>query len=149
MIETADILTESMLEALETMAFMTTAEPEEEQQTPPEDVLFGEMRFTGPKNGYVQILAGRSFCEVLAENIAALEEADDAACCDAMQELSNVTCGLVLPRLAESSDDVFGVSVPTVKSGGDAPQWREFVSMPRTCVMDIEDFVVAARLIIE
>ena len=148
MIETADILTESLLEALETMAFMTTAEPEEEQ-APPEDVIFGEMRFTGPKDGHVQILAGRSFCEVLAENIAALEEADDAACCDAMQELSNVTCGLVLPRLAESSDDVFGVSVPTVKIGDAAPQWQEFVSAPRTCVMEIEDFVVAARLIIE
>ncbi len=148
MIETANILGESIFEALETMAFMTTMSSDEEPSVPT-NLILGELEFSGPKKGCVQILAGRDFCEVLAENIAALDEADDEACFDAIQELSNVTCGLVIPHLTESDQDTFTVSVPVVKSGSDTPQWEEFIAKPAAHVFSIEEFQIAARLVIE
>ena len=148
MIETANILSESIFEALETMAFMTTM-PSDEEPGVPTNLILGELDFSGPKKGSVQILAGHEFCEILAENIAALDEADDEACFDAIQELSNVTCGLVIPHLTEKDEDVFSVSVPVVKSGPDAPGWEEFISKPDAHVFSIEEYLISARLVIE
>lgn len=148
MIETANILSESIFEALETMAFMTTM-PADEEPPVPTNLILGELDFSGPKTGCVQILAGHDFCEVLAENIAAIDGADDEACLDAIQELSNVTCGLVIPHLTESDEDVFSVSVPVVKSGPDTPGWEEFIAKPDARVFSIEEFLIAARLVIE
>jgi len=148
MIQTKDILVESLLEALETMAFMTTVEPEE-QPVPPAETILGEIYFSGPVKGCVTILAGRDFCAMLAENIAALDDASDSACLDSMQELSNVTCGLVLPRIAQAGGELFSMSVPVVNDGDASPDWRQFVDVPGTCLLNIEEFVIAARLTVE
>jgi len=148
MIETANMLTEAVSEAVETMAFLATM-PLEEEPDIPEDLILGEISFTGPKNGVMHILAGSDFCEILAENIAALDEVDQAACLDALRELCNVTCGLILPQLAESSADVFDMSLPVIHTGAGVPDWRGFVGLEGARVLNIEEYPVAARVVIE
>ena len=95
MTETMNILPKALAEALETMAFMVPVALEDELPIPEKSIM-GEISFSGPKTGTLHILAGVGFAKSLAENIAALEDPDDDSCIDAMQELSNVTCGLIL-----------------------------------------------------
>jgi len=148
MIETGTILTDSLAQALETMAFLTNM-PLEEDTAAPEKTILAEISFAGPKNGTIQILAGLDLCRILAENIGALTEVNDETCYDALKELSNVTCGLLLPMLASSQTDVFDVTVPAVKTGDDSPRWDEFVEQPNSCILNIEGFLVATRLIMK
>lgn len=148
MIDTDNILTESLKKALETMAFLTVMPPEEDLAVP-EKTIMAEISFSGPKNGTIQILAGLNLCKILAENIAALTEVNDETCYDAIKELSNVTCGLLLPVLASSQADVFNLAVPTIKNGEDCPNWNEFVEQRNTCILNIEGYLVATRLIMK
>jgi CheY-specific phosphatase CheX len=148
MIEIENILTDSLAQALETMAFLTIM-PLEEDIAPPEKVVLAEISFTGPKNGTIQILAGVDFCRILAENIGALTEVSDETCYDALKELSNVTSGLLLPILAYSKADVFDITIPTIKKGDDSPKWNVFVEQPKTSILNIEGYLVATRLIMK
>ncbi len=148
MIKTDTMLTDSLAQALETMAFLTIMQLEEDMSAP-EKTILAEISFTGPKNGTIQILAGLDFCRILAENIGALTEVSDEICYDALKELSNVTCGLLLPMLASSQTDVFDVTVPAVKTGDDSPRWDEFVEQPNSYKLNIEGFLVAIRLIMK
>jgi CheY-specific phosphatase CheX len=146
MIDTENILTDSLTQALETMAFLTIIPPEEDI-APPEKVALAEISFTGPKSGTIQILAGLDFCRILAENIGALTEVSEENCYDALKELSNVTSGLLLPILAHSKADVFDITIPTIKKGNDSPIWNEFVAQPNTFILNIEGYLVATRII--
>jgi CheY-specific phosphatase CheX len=145
MIETENILTNSLTQALETMAFLTII-PLEEDIAAPEQTILAEISFTGPKNGTIQILAGLDFCRILAENIGALTEVNDETCHDALKELSNVTSGLLFPILACSQTDVFDITIPTIKNGDDSLKWNEFVEQPNTCILNIEGYLVATRI---
>ncbi|MBC8468798.1 MAG: hypothetical protein H8D56_04945 [Planctomycetes bacterium] len=148
MIETENILTNSLAQALETMAFLTIMPPEDDMAAP-EQIVLAEISFSGPKSGTIQILAGLDFCRILAENISALTEVSDETCYDALKELSNVTSGLLLPILACSQEDVFDITIPTIKNGDDSPKWNEFVEQPNTCILNIEGYMVATRLIMK
>jgi len=148
MIETGTIVTQALSEALETMAFLTIL-PIDEDILAPEEAILAEMSFTGPKSGTVQILAGLDLARILAENIGALDEVKDENAFDALKELANVICGLLLPVVASSQADVFDVTVPAIKSGDEAPKWDQFVDDQASCVSNIEGFLVAAKLIIE
>ena len=144
-IEAHNILPQALIQALETMAFMTVM-PIEDDMTIPEKTILAEINFTGPKNGTIQILAGLNFAKLLAENISNLTEADDKASRDALKELANVTCGLILPMVASSTADAFDITVPTVKSLDNTPQWDEFAAERNSCVSNIEGYAVAAKL---
>lgn len=148
MIETENILTNSLAQALETMAFLTIIPPEDDMAAPEQTVL-AEISFTGPKNGTIQMLAGLDFCRILAENIGALTEVSDETCHDALKELSNVTSGLLLPTLACSQADIFDITIPTIKNGDDCPKWNEFVEQPNSCILNIEGYLVATRLMMK
>lgn len=148
MIETENILTDSLAQALETMAFLTIIPPEEDMAAP-EQTILAEISFTGPKNGTIQILSGLDLCRILAENIGALTEVNDETCYDALRELSNVTCGLLLPVLACTKADVFDLTIPTIKNGDDSSKWNEFVEQPNSYILNIEGYLLATRLIIK
>ncbi len=152
MIETDNMLTKALEQALETMAFLTVM-PLEDDIAAPEKPVLGEISFTGPKSGTIQILAGLDFGKILAKNIGALTEADDESCYDALKELTNVTCGLLLPMLESSQADVFDLTVPAIKNGDGLPSspaggqgWDEFVEQQGSCVLNIEGYLVATRL---
>lgn len=147
-IEFSDVLTEALSQALETMAFLTVV-PMEDDLTIPEKIVLAEISFTGAKNGTIQILAGWNFCEILAENIGAFSEVDDKARSDALKELANVTCGLFLPMVVSSTADAFDITVPTIKSYDNLSQWHKFVADQNSCVLNIEGYMIATKLIIE
>jgi CheY-specific phosphatase CheX len=147
MIDTENVITEALVEATETMAFLTMI-PLEEEFVIPEKTVLAEMGFKGPKSGLIQILADIDFCRILAENIGALSEADDKACYDAIGELVNVVCGLVLPSMASSRTDVFEVTVPAIQTNGNSLSWDEFIQRQNCFISNIEGYAVASRLIV-
>ncbi len=95
------------------------------------------------------MLAGLDFCKILAENIAGIEKANNRKALDALQELSNVTCGLFLPMVVSSTADVFDVTVPEVQKYDNPSQWDEFVADANTYILNIEGHAIAAKLIVE
>jgi len=146
--ETTHFLTQALTQALETMAF-TTAIPVDEDMLTPQKTILAEIRFTGVKEGKVQILAGMDFCKVLAENIAAIDEANSQNALDALKELANVTCGLLLPMVVSSTADVFDVTVPEAESCDNSSQWNKFTADKSSSILNIEGNAIAAKLTVE
>ena len=73
----------------------------------------------------------------------------DDACIDAMQELSNVTCGLLLPELASCEKDTFDMTIPKTQWLQGQQNWNDFIEDENSHVMNIEDYLVAAKLTME
>ncbi len=146
--ETTHLLTQALTQTLETMAF-TTAIPVDEDMLIPQKTILAEIRFTGAKEGKIQILAGIDFCKVLAENIAAIDEANSQNALDALKELANVTCGLFLPMVVSSTADVFDVTVPEAESCDDSSQWDKFTTDKSSSILNIEGHAIAAKLTVE
>jgi len=146
-IETKNV-SEGLIQALETMAFLTEM-PMEDDLPIPEQTIMAEMDFMGPRNGSVQIIGGLEFGRILAENIGNLDEPCREDACDALKELSNVTCGLFLPRLTSTTAESFTVSVPRLKTCDDSSQWREFTADPNNVVSNVEGNLVGTRLIMK
>jgi two-component system chemotaxis response regulator CheY len=143
--KTENLSVDALSQALETMAFMSVL-PIDDQMVIPQQTIMAEIGFSGMRNGTIQILAGKNFCKMLAENIGALDCPDDLSSLDALKELSNVTCGLFLPMIVSSTADVFDVTVPKSKSCDDSSQWKEFTSDKNTNVVNVEGHAVAIRL---
>ena len=148
MIETKQVLVDSLEQTLETMAFLTI-EPLEEDMCAPEKPVLAEISFSGPKSGTIQILAGLDFCRILAENIGALTEVNNETCYDALKEFSNVTSGVLLPLLANSKAEVFDLTIPTIQKEDDSPNWNEFIEQPDISILNVEGNLIAARLIMK
>ncbi len=143
MIDTMTRITDALAEALETMAFMEIL-PLEDDLPVPKELFLTEIDFMGPQSGSIHILAGREFAEVLAENIAALDEVTEAERRDALKELINVTCGLIIPVMAADMSDVFDLTIPAIHDC--SPGWDTFVSDGDTCVLNADGHLIAARL---
>jgi len=146
--ELGSLVIKAMSHALETMAFMTVM-PLDEDVATPHETISAAISFMGPKSGTIEIVAGVEFARVLAENISGMTEIDLKSCCDALKELSNVTCGLFLPMVVSSTADVFEITVPTALSGHEAPQWSAFADHADSCVTNVEGYRVSTRLTIE
>jgi len=143
-----NLSSEALTKALETMAFLTVI-PVDEDMVVPQNTVRAEIGFSGLKEGTIEILAGLDFCKLLAENIGAMDNPDEKAACDALKELSNVTCGLFLPMVVTSTADVFDVTVPNSDRCDDASQWKEFTADKNACVINVEGHAVAIRLTIK
>ncbi len=143
MIDTANIVTDALTQALETMAFMESL-PIEEDLSVSKELFLTEIEFSGPQRGFIQILAGHEFAEILAENIAALDEATEAERQDALKELVNVTCGLITPVMASSPSEVFDLTIPAISDR--TPQWHDFASDEDACILNVEGHLIAAKL---
>ena len=146
MIDTEHILIEAITNALEKMAFLTILPMDEELQ-PPQEILLSEIHFSGSRNGTIQILAGADFTQLLAENVSAGQDTDREACLDVFRELSNVTCGLLLPALCGSTEDIFDVTVPKVLWDQNVPAWNEFTADDHGQVLNVENNLVAVKLV--
>lgn len=89
------------------------------------------------------------FAKVLAENITGLSEVEERDSSDALKELSNVMCGLLLPMVASSPAEAFDVTVPGIRSLSGPSEAQEFIEQDVTSVFDIEGHTIAARLLID
>ncbi len=146
-VETKNV-NEALIEALETMAFLTEV-PMDDDLTVSKETILAEIDFMGARNGCIQIIAGLNFGKILAENIGNITDPDKEAACDAMQELTNVTCGLFLPMLTSTTADPFAITVPRIQTCEDSTQWHEFIADPASVVSNIEGYMVATRLIMK
>lgn len=146
-VETKNV-SEALTQTLETMAFLT-ALPMEDDLVVPKKTILAEIDFMGARNGSIQIIAGLDFGRILAENIGNLTEPDREAACDALKELSNVTCGLFLPVLTSTTADPFAVTVPRLKTCDNSSQWHEFIADLNSVILNIEGYMVATRLIMK
>jgi len=146
-IETKNV-SEALTEALEVMAFLT-AMPMEEDLAVPEETILAEIDFMGARNGSIQIIAGLDFSRILAENIGNLTEPGREEACDALKELSNVTCGLFLPMLISTNAESFAITVPGIQTCDNSSQWQEFTADQNSVVSNIEGYMVATRLIMK
>ena len=145
MIDTTHIITDALTEALETMAFMEIL-PMEEDLSVSDNLVLTQIGFTGPQAGAIQILAGHEFAEILAENIAALDEVSETERRDALKELVNVTCGLITPVMSSGTLDVLDLTIPAISET--VPPWDEFTSEEEACVLNVEGHLIAAKLTI-
>jgi two-component system chemotaxis response regulator CheY len=146
-IETKNV-SDALIEALEVMAFLTSM-PMEEDLAVPEETILAEIDFTGARNGSIQIVGGLDFGRTLAENIGNLEEPGREEACDAIQELSNVTCGLFLPMLTSTTAESFAITVPRIQTCDNSSQWHEFTTDQNCIVSNIEGYMVATKLIMK
>lgn len=137
MIDTSNILFEALTQALETSAFLTVV-PSQEQPEPPQRFFQVQMHFTGPACGTLQIVAGSQLGKVMAQNISGIESVDNDMAIDAVKELANMTCGLLLPMLVSSEDDLFDVTLPELHDFQQGQQWEYFVRQDCFTELDVE-----------
>ena len=146
---TQNVLLPALGEAMETLAFMVPDTDPDPEMPPPANGLRATMCFTGPVNGFIEIWADENFARQLVSNILPEDAADAPAAdqiVDAFKELLNTTCGLVLPRLATTSADVFDVTIPQATAFPDGAAWNDFVAQPEVLLLCVDGHPLAARL---
>jgi hypothetical protein len=141
---------ESLVRAMETMAF-TTPTLADPSLNPSPDSFQVSMPFTGPICGAVEMVASEKVGIGLAANILATTPDDPAAqrfAKDALKELLNVTCGLLLPTLVPKGSDAFPfqMTLPQLVVFDCQTQWRAFAAASDTCVLDVEGSLIALRV---
>ncbi len=149
MLETSEnLLQESLSEALETMAFMMAMPPEDELPVPEQGTMVW-MDFSGRVSGRVELLAGTEFIEMAAANIMGADPDDElvqSKGVDAFKEILNTTCGVLLPKLADSPKDIFDVTVPESEDFSDPQQWTDYIGQEGVVVLDVDGFFLALRM---
>jgi|EndMetStandDraft_5_1072996.scaffolds.fasta_scaffold140458_3 hypothetical protein len=141
---------DSLVLAMETMAF-TTPTLADPSLYPSPDSLHVSMPFTGPARGTVELVASEKVGIGLAATILATTPEDPAArryARDALKELLNVTCGLILPKLVPKESDAtpFRMTLPELVVFDSQTQWQAFAAAPDTCILDVEGSLIALRV---
>jgi chemotaxis protein CheY-P-specific phosphatase CheC len=142
--ETMDIIKESLTQALEKVAFLEVMPPEDDCNDP-KDIIVAEIEFVGHVSGRIQIASEREFIRVFAENMCGMEDLTDEQYDDALKELANITCGLVLPMLAESQKEEFNMAVPYLTELS-PPKWQDFIAEEDTVLLEVEGHPLCAKL---
>lgn len=138
---------EALAKALEIMAFLDL-EPSGGRLWPAQKMLWSEIRFSGPREGTLSILISQRIAELVAQTIGAQEKVPVQECLDAVQELTNVTCGLILPDMAFAQHDVFNMSVPKVSGVCTPAQMDTFLADASTERYCVENDEIAIRLLL-
>jgi hypothetical protein len=141
---------DALVQAMETMAF-TTPTLADPSLYPSPDSFQVSMPFTGPICGTVEMVASEKVGIGLAANMLATTPEDPAAqgyARDALKELLNVTCGLLLPKLVPKESDAtpFRMTLPQLAAFDCQTQWQAFAATPDTCVLDVDGGLIALRV---
>ena len=142
--ESMNIIKESISQALEKVAFLEVMQPEDENKAP-EDVIVAEIGFVGHISGRIQIASEREFVTAFAENMCGMDDLTSEQYDDALKELANITCGLVLPMLAESEKEDFNMTVPYLTTLA-PPKWQDFVAEEDTVLLEVEGHLICVKL---
>src|SRR5690349_6898147 len=100
-------LVDALVNAMEMMGFLSPL-PADPSAPPPSRAFLVSMPFTGPICGSIEMVVSEEVGINLAANILATTPSDPAAqnyAQDALKELLNVTCGLLLPKLLPKPAD--------------------------------------------
>lgn len=142
--DTMDIITESISQALEKIAFLEVMPPED-NAAEPQDIIVAEIDFVGHVSGKIQIASEREFVRIFAENMSGMEDLTDEQYDDALKELANITCGLVLPMLAEAQKEEFSMAVPYLTELS-PPKWQDFIAEEDTVLLEVEGHPLCVKL---
>jgi len=143
--EAKSIVTQSLAQALERMAFLDVLLYPELPLVPAQFAL-AEIRFAGSVTGSIQVATSLDFARELACTMGLLDHPTEEQCLDAIRELVNVTCGLVLPLLATPDADVFDLSIPQAVPCDESTDWSQWIRQDDVVVLDVGGHPVAARL---
>ncbi len=140
----------ALVQAMETMAFITPTLADA-SLSPSADSILVSMPFTGPICGTVEMVASEAAGIGLAANILATNPEDPSAKCyaqDALKELLNVTCGLLLPTLTtdQSKSIPFKMTLPHVNCFDSQNQWCHFMATNDSCALDVDGELIALRV---
>lgn len=133
---------EVLCQALETMAFVSPLPAE--KPVAPSGLQRISITFGGCSSGRVELLAPLQLGAVLAGNILGIEASAPEAqhrAPDALKEAMNVTCGLLLARLA--ADQSFDMGIPQLADAG-SEDWDAFVQSGAT-VLDADGLLLAIQ----
>lgn len=111
-----DALCETLIQSLETMAFLP-AEPVEEIVEMPTDPVTASLKFSGDFSGKIRVITSRHFSLVLAASVLGTDPSDADAhekADDCLKELVNVIAGALMPRIARSENDQILLSLPSI-----------------------------------
>jgi chemotaxis protein CheY-P-specific phosphatase CheC len=146
-----DALVETMMQSLETMAFVMADPISERPVDPPQHPVAASMSFAGPsRRGRVEIIAGRDFALMLAANVLGTDPSDADAhdkADDCLKELVNVVGGALMPHIASSADEQYKLSLPALRSVDLECDWPNLAACPDTHLFNADGHVIAARLV--
>ena len=143
--ETNEALAGALAESLMTMAFLD-AFPAAEAPEPTAPTLLIRVPFSGARRGALEIMTTESVGASLAANMLGITPDDPDAPArgrDALKELANVTCGLLLSRLPDPTKPA--MSVPSVRESS-ADRWAHFARRTDAAVLDVEGAPLVARV---
>jgi hypothetical protein len=144
----ADLLRDSLAEALEVMAFVI-AEPAAMPAEPAAGLLLTRVPIDGPRPMVLEFVCPPSLGAVLEANVG-MDVPSDGTGAAALRELGNVACGLLIRRLREAAaaaavgpDALIGLPVQEdVAAGG----WAAVAEDPGAVVLDADGVRLAARV---
>lgn len=143
--EAKTIITQSLAQALERMAFLDVL-PYSEIPPVPTRFALAEIRFGGLIAGSIQVAASFEFARELACNMGLLDCPNEEQCLDAIRELVNVTSGLILPLLATPETDIFDLSIPQAVPCDESMDWNRWIQQDDVVVLEVGGYPIAARL---
>ena len=140
---------ETFVQTLDTMAFIPSEPIDVALAEPPNDAVLVTLSFTGPTSGTLELVASRQFARLLAANVVGEEPDDPDAerkAEDSIKELINVAAGAMMPQIADSENDVFSLSLPTLQRFNTERNWREFAD--HAFVLNADGQTIALRLVV-
>ncbi len=149
MLETeSQLLVETLAEALETTAFVALM-PGEPGAPAPAELRIVSIEFTRSDKAALELAAPRAFGQMLSANILGVEPDDEAAITgadDVLKEVVNITCGNLLMRLAQDTDESPKMSLPKINIPTDEQAWASFAHSPGAFVLDADGHTIAIRV---
>lgn len=139
---------ETFVQTLDMMAFIPSEPVDAALATPPSDALLVSLSFSGPTSGRLELVASREFARLLAANVVGEEPDDPEAerkAEDSIKELINVAAGAMMPQIAESENDVFSLSLPSLDHFDVEAGWRQFAD--HAFVLNADGQTIALRLV--
>lgn len=143
-----DLVLQALARSLETMAFASPAPPAATPPPAPSSPCRVSITYRGPRNGTLELVSGMDFGRFLASNILGVDPSDEQAAigaADALKELVNVTCGVLLPTLPVQTDVRFRMDVPQLAGLSEA-EWDRFAARPGVAVLEVEGHPLAVQI---
>ena len=141
------VLKEVFVRVLEDYAFLFSDDLDRDVPAPtPGPYLQVGMRFNGPFQGHLALMAPAPFSREVAANVLGLD-LDDAqagtSALDALKELLNITCGNLLTSLAGETP-VFDLTVPAIAPIAQET-WKDALESPDWVGCQVGDWPVLLR----
>lgn len=146
-----DSLLQTMVDALDTMAFIASEPTDPASVECPELPVRVVMSYSGSGTGTIELVAGAGFARYMAANIIGTTPDDPESAMrapDAIKELVNVVVGALMPRIAKSPDDLFTLTIPELDDFEPAT-WKEFTSGEQSILALADGNPIAVRLTIK